>query len=85
MNTEEKAASLSQAIQNVAVAFGLSVKAVESLIEQMDDSFKVGDRLKELAKMQKRLLRETKPRQSYVSPYAKFDIYHKKRKKWHSK
>lgn len=77
--TDEEAELMTEAIREVAIAFGLCIKAVESFIEQIDNCSKPVERIKEIAKAQKRLLRELNPKQSYESPYAKFDKYRKKK------
>lgn len=79
--TDEEAVRMAEAIRDVAIAFGVCVKEVESLIKQIDNYFKPVVKIKELAKAQNRLLRELNPKRSYESPYAKFDKYRKKRNK----
>lgn len=85
MKTEYDAAKIAGACEKLAIAFGVSAKVLRAQIEQIGDCIKKADGLVKLVRFQKRLLREMSPRQSYISPYAKFDKYHKKRKRWNNR
>ena len=67
------------AIRNVAIALGMAIKNVEraadKLIQDKTDATEVIAHIKALAKSQPRKVKH------HVSPYAKFDKYHKKKEK----
>ena len=68
-----------EAIRNVATALGLAIKNVEraadKLIQDKTDATEVIAHIKALAKSQPRKVKH------HVSPYAKFDKYHHKKKR----
>lgn len=72
-----------EAIETLAIAFGESkesirkqVKAMEQLCEDKEQSYLIFARLHDDI----RILKRQQPRKSYLSPYAKFDKFRKKRK-----
>lgn len=81
MITKDDAAHIADAIEKLSIAFGVSAEAIRTQLEQMGNCIRQTGGLIKLVKFQKRLLREMEARRSYISPYAKFDKYHKKRKR----
>ncbi|MBD5296494.1 MAG: hypothetical protein HDS21_00200 [Bacteroides sp.] len=73
----------SKAIQNVAIATGITVEDVERMADSMGQFSVSAEDLKAHLESVGKAMRQLSVRdlKSYVSPYAKFDKYHKKKRK----
>ncbi len=73
-----------EAIETLAIAFGQTKEAIREqakAIERLNEDKQQSEFV--LAKLHDdiRILKRLQPRKSYLSPYAKFDKYHKKKRK----
>ncbi len=70
-----------EARRNVATAFDLTADEAKRIIDNLDASMTNANALFDRIKAMGKLSKAFQQRKSYVSPYAKFDKYHKKKRK----